>query len=233
MLNVKLKEQAKAKGKTLTDIHNETGISMNTLSVLGRGGSNGIQFDTLEKICVNLSITPSDLLVIEPDKYDVMVSMQPENHNDFGVLKAFAVKRSVIDESAKTNIMYNADENEFNFLITYLGTTGNNDLSHFFIGLPVETDFSSGVTLKDKDVQRTKNWLLSLEKAQIEDIAKQSASIYLHNYRDKPYPDKAYVAVNFGETSSPIYPFWVGSESGSLVPLSFGSPKPIRPSDLK
>lgn len=62
MITIRLKEVAKSKGHTLTDIAAATHISMNTLSCLGRGVSNGIQFGTLQKICDFLKCTPNDIL---------------------------------------------------------------------------------------------------------------------------------------------------------------------------
>ena len=50
MIEANIKRLAKKKGKTLTDVHNETGISRNTLSTISNGKSKGIQFKTLKFI---------------------------------------------------------------------------------------------------------------------------------------------------------------------------------------
>ena len=233
MLKIHLKELLKKRGNTMSELANETGISMSTLSILGRGESKGIQFDTLEKICTFLSVTPSDLLVVEPDKYVVMVPSQKKFGEDFGVIRASAVKQTVLDEAKKNNVMYSADNNEYNFLVTYLGTTKHNDLSQFFVGLPIETDFAASTSLQKGDLVKTKAWLSSLQKSQVEDIAKQSVEIFLQNYMNRPFPDKAYVAINYGKKASPIYPFWVGKKSGSLIPLEYGKPRPLNKDTAK
>lgn len=82
MISIKLKETTKAKGFTLTDIANATHISMNTLSVLGRGGSKGIQFDTLEKICRFLDCTPNDILSIENESVTILWKTNPQTVGD-------------------------------------------------------------------------------------------------------------------------------------------------------
>lgn len=81
MYEIKLKDVLKEKRTTLTELSQGTGISMNTLSVLGRGESKGIQFDTLDKICSYLKIYPNDLIKITFDKFQVSVNLN-EFHND-------------------------------------------------------------------------------------------------------------------------------------------------------
>ncbi|WP_390409855.1 helix-turn-helix domain-containing protein [Lacticaseibacillus jixiensis] len=83
VINVQLKEVARQQGHTLTDIAKATGISMNTLSVLGRGDSNGIQFGTLEKICNFLQITPNDLFGFEPDLYKISIGEQQNSDHSY------------------------------------------------------------------------------------------------------------------------------------------------------
>lgn len=50
-----------------TELHAKTGISRNTISAICRGHSDGIQFDTLDKLCEALEIKPSDLLKTKKD----------------------------------------------------------------------------------------------------------------------------------------------------------------------
>ena len=78
MISINLRETAKKKGYTLTDIANATHISMNTLSVLGRGDSKGIQFETLDKICQFLACTPNDIFQFKNDSLDITVGTRPE-----------------------------------------------------------------------------------------------------------------------------------------------------------
>lgn len=78
MISIKLKELIKQRGRTMTDVAAATGISMNTLSVLGRGESNGIQFETLDKICKELMCTPNDILDFKNSGYEFSMAKRPE-----------------------------------------------------------------------------------------------------------------------------------------------------------
>lgn len=69
MTNIKLKEILRSRYRTMTWLHEKTGISKNTLSLMSNNSSKGIQFDTLEKICNALDITPNDLIDIQQDDF--------------------------------------------------------------------------------------------------------------------------------------------------------------------
>lgn len=53
----------------ITDVFKRTGISRSTLTSLYYNLSNGIQFDTLDKLCDVLGVTPGDLILYYPFKY--------------------------------------------------------------------------------------------------------------------------------------------------------------------
>lgn len=55
----KLLEERKIK---ITTISRETGISRTTLTALVYGHAKGIQFKTLETLCLYLDVTPNDIL---------------------------------------------------------------------------------------------------------------------------------------------------------------------------
>jgi putative transcriptional regulator len=65
VMKIKLDELLKGKGKSLYALAKETGISYNALWKISNGKVQGITFDVLEKICLNLDCEASDLLVIE------------------------------------------------------------------------------------------------------------------------------------------------------------------------
>lgn len=62
MIKFNLKDKLKENEMTMTELHEITGISKNTLSLLSRGESQGIQFRTLDKICETLGCSPGELL---------------------------------------------------------------------------------------------------------------------------------------------------------------------------
>lgn len=230
LIRITLKEVVKQKGYTLTDVAMGTGISMNTLSVLGRNGSKGIQFETLEKICRYLDVTPNDILKLSTDEYVVSLSSQRHDSN-WAVLEV--VSKTVLDSAISKNMMYNATENEHQIFISH---TGENDavvesdrLVQFFVGLPME--ISQGEVNFNSELAG--KWLQSLDEDQQESICRQSAYLYIKHYFKKSLPDRVYVAYNSDGTGGRIYPFWVGQESGKLVRLTFQDGGPVRPADLK
>jgi len=66
VIKVKLKQLLKDKDKSLLALSNETGISYNTLHRIKENTAQGITYEVLEKICINLDCTPNDLLEIQP-----------------------------------------------------------------------------------------------------------------------------------------------------------------------
>lgn len=64
-MRINLKEILLSQGKTQVWLHKKTGISENTISLMVNNASKGIQFDTLEKICEALNVTPNDLIGLE------------------------------------------------------------------------------------------------------------------------------------------------------------------------
>lgn len=210
MLKIKLKEVTKSKGYTLTDIAQNTGISMNTLSVLGRNGSKGIQFDTLEKICVFLGCTPNDLIKITSDNYVVQVALQAIKSK---TIHATATKYSVLNNSMKNNIMYNADKEDISFYVTFIAFANN---AAFFL-----IDYSTH-DIKDKIIQKkvakSKEWLSSLDEENKISICKQAIEIYLKSYWNDPIPINISVSVNDGNNGN-LYSF-KNFKNGNKVELN-------------
>jgi putative transcriptional regulator len=66
VIEVKLEELLTARNKSLNALHNETGISYNTLINIKKRRVKSMTFDVLEKICKTLDCKPNDLLVIKP-----------------------------------------------------------------------------------------------------------------------------------------------------------------------
>ncbi|HHW9524380.1 TPA: helix-turn-helix domain-containing protein [Staphylococcus aureus] len=65
MIKFDLKKVMKEKNKTLKELSSNTGLSINTLSLLSTGKSKGIQFDTLEKLLKELRCNINDLIVLD------------------------------------------------------------------------------------------------------------------------------------------------------------------------
>lgn len=65
MIDIKLEDLLLKKRKSLYALAKETGISYSTLWNISKGRVQGITFDVLEKICLNLGCKPNDLLKID------------------------------------------------------------------------------------------------------------------------------------------------------------------------
>lgn len=68
MIEINLQEIVNRKNLTMTQIHNATGISKNTLSLMNTGVSKGIQFDTLNKLLDFLEVELDELLIYTSSK---------------------------------------------------------------------------------------------------------------------------------------------------------------------
>lgn len=64
-IKVKLDEQMKAKGVSLTELSERVGLTLANLSILKTGKAKAIRFSTLEAICEALECQPADLLEFE------------------------------------------------------------------------------------------------------------------------------------------------------------------------
>ncbi|HEX8131390.1 MAG TPA: helix-turn-helix domain-containing protein [Pyrinomonadaceae bacterium] len=68
MIEIRLDELLEGRGRTFYWLAKETGISHSTLWRLKKGKSVGINFSTLERICLLLSCQPGDVLRLASQK---------------------------------------------------------------------------------------------------------------------------------------------------------------------
>lgn len=66
-IRVRLDEQMKAKGVSLTELSERVGLTLANLSILKTGKAKAVRFSTLEAICEALGCQPGDLLVFEEE----------------------------------------------------------------------------------------------------------------------------------------------------------------------
>lgn len=230
MITIRLKEVAKQKGYTLTDISRATRISMNTLSVLGRGDSNGIQFDTLDKICNFLNVTPSDIIELSPDKYVVEMPMQQLVDNQaiaFVYSEADAAKMQSVDGP----MLKIDDNNQHRIAITRMNSSKEN--ACFFVGLPMarSANPSGNSLMSKKELVIMCDWLRGLNDDQKKSICNQSVYLYRRQFSDGDYPSLIFAILVFGKKSSALYPFRVEPKSGELVDLDLHDVGPVHLDD--
>lgn len=66
MLKSNLSVLMAERGLKIVDLYNATGISKNTLMSLSENTSKGVQFETVDKLCNYLGVTPADFFVYAP-----------------------------------------------------------------------------------------------------------------------------------------------------------------------
>lgn len=96
-LNVLLTEH----NLTITKMSKDTGLSRTTLTLLANNHTQGIQFDTLNKICLYLNINPSDFFEFIPleiaanvvnfseKQFDLQVSFLEQNKVSYFLLDGY------------------------------------------------------------------------------------------------------------------------------------------------
>jgi len=92
MIKFNLKKLLDEKDYSITKLHSETGISRNSLTLLANGKSQGVQFETLEKIAIALNVEISELFVRSFDNLSFQiigkeiknVSEIPQQDNELG-----------------------------------------------------------------------------------------------------------------------------------------------------
>jgi DNA-binding Xre family transcriptional regulator len=69
-----------ARGSNIAKFSRETGLSRTTLNDLAKGYAQGIQFETMNTICMNLGINPSDLFLFTPTEMKIknMYAEEPD-----------------------------------------------------------------------------------------------------------------------------------------------------------
>lgn len=65
-IKLKLNELLEARGMSTRDLVSKTGLAYNTVLGLRRGNVAKIGFDTLDRLCEALRVTPSDVLEFTP-----------------------------------------------------------------------------------------------------------------------------------------------------------------------
>lgn len=127
MIKFRLKEIMENKNLKISDLNEATGISRNSLSLLINGKSQGIQFDTLEKITNALNVDTDDLFV-KTFNY-LSIDIKERIIEDKEKIQEYKINKKPFDhfnekrfEQNKKQVLvcsYKIDEEEFKYLIPY------------------------------------------------------------------------------------------------------------------
>ena len=84
----------------ITKVSNDTGISRTTLTALCNNNSQGIQFDTIDKLCSYLKVSPGDIIAyasVPIDDYDVYITSENDHCIEFDLILTILGNRNYGD----------------------------------------------------------------------------------------------------------------------------------------
>ena len=113
MLKSNLSVLMAERGLKIAKIYEDTGISKTTLMALAENTGKGVQFDTVDKLCNYLGVTPTEFFVYVPIIWDMSVGKRKNNPKDYIVIN---VKNSKLRKSYKLTVYFCSPEN-FDFPI--------------------------------------------------------------------------------------------------------------------
>ncbi|EAE6420109.1 hypothetical protein DNH64_14380 [Listeria monocytogenes] len=138
------------RGLKIADVHSITGISRSTLTTLSNNESSGVQFDTLNKICTVLDVSPSDFFDYYPGEISTIIS-RTDLYIDGDVEEN---KLTRIDFDIQTRVKRKVLSENFHGTIygTYRAAQENNhspEFSLYFNLTPLETETTAFLPISE------------------------------------------------------------------------------------
>ena len=139
MLKSNLSVLMAERGLKIVDLYNATGISKNTLMSLSENTSKGVQFETVDKLCNYLGVTPADFFVYAPYIVDIKFEKDAKEKDEFNLIvilqsgdriKIFTFEGALYDKKFR---QYMKDDD-----ITTLANYSKNEDCDYFIYLSDE-----------------------------------------------------------------------------------------------
>ena len=139
MLKSNLSVLMAERGLKVVDLYNVTGISKNTLMSLSENTSKGVQFETVDKLCNYLGVTPADFFVYAPYIVDIKFEKDAKEKDEFNLIvilqsgdriKSFTFMGALYDKKFR---QYMKDDD-----ITTLANYSKNENCDYFIYLSDE-----------------------------------------------------------------------------------------------
>lgn len=199
MIYFRLKEILKEKNVNMIDLADKTGISRTSLSKLSTGKSQGIQFDTLDKIMESLDVRVQDLFSYTPNNKNLFIELDIKGQNEknefanevlpSGLLKIY--RGTIIIEDTVDNEKYYST---FTLRLSYIGEKLNTYIA-FHLDYSSENDMQNIETMVF-DPSKVENSLLLVDSYLIEaayeitsELIANSFSEYERHIADE-YPSK-------------------------------------------
>lgn len=108
MLKSNLSVLMAERGLKIAKVYEDTGISKTTLMALSENTGKGVQFDTVDKLCNYLGVTPSDFFAYVPVIWDMSISKREKTPHDYIVV---TVKNSKLKRSYQLHVFFYSAEN--------------------------------------------------------------------------------------------------------------------------
>lgn len=108
MLKSNLSVLMAERGLKIAKIYEDTGISKTTLMALTENTGKGVQFDTVDKLCNYLGVTPAEFFAYVPVIWDMSISKRDNNPHDYIVV---TVKNSKLKKSYQLCVYFCSPEN--------------------------------------------------------------------------------------------------------------------------
>ena len=154
------------RGLKIADVYNDTGISKTTLMALSENKGKGIQFETIDKLCNYLNVSPQDFFIYSPflieythDNNGLFLRLiSGEKINNF-YFNFWVFKDSELDFDTKIN--YVADPSKkYDFYLAMDVEDGNTELEKIYNNL----DIIFKRELVNNIFERSIDWFISNKK---------------------------------------------------------------------
>lgn len=199
MIQSRLSVLMAERGLKIADLYEETGISKTTLMAIAENTGKGVQFDTVDKLCNFLGVTPCDFFDYSP----YIVETQKSNFVE-GNLKGIEIKIKKQNYEKHFNLdiyVYSGDSYDIPFKkgeFDYYITLGLQSSDHY-------TDDEFYKFLSNMNISfRTDfiNKLIKEVKSQLADLAlnKQSSEL-IGGYKKIQFQSNDYIALKLFEGS--------------------------------
>ncbi|MDK8176496.1 helix-turn-helix transcriptional regulator [Staphylococcus simulans] len=199
MIQSRLSVLMAERGLKIADLYEETGISKTTLMAIAENTGKGVQFDTVDKLCNFLGVTPCDFFDYSP----YIVETQKSNFIE-GNLKGIEIKIKKQNYEKHFNLdiyVYSGDSYDIPFKkgeFDYYITLGLQSSDHY-------TDDEFYKFLSNMNISfRTDfiNKLIKEVKSQLADLAlnKQSSEL-IGGYKKIQFQSNDYIALKLFEGS--------------------------------
>ena len=131
------------RGLKIADVYNDTGISKTTLMALSENKGKGIQFETIDKLCNYLNVSPQEFFVYSPflieytqDNNGLFLRLiSGEKINNF-YFNFFVYKDNELDFDTKISYVANPSKKYDFYLVVYIDD-GNAELEKIYNNLDI------------------------------------------------------------------------------------------------